>query len=437
MSSIIRGIAVAAEGTPFNYGTNGLPTTVGLTFYDMAFELAGSVEEVGAEVEWDEDGTAHAGFFADSPEPGTAWLDGARVQQQRGPFTIVAEVRGFGLGNGTIPDANSMPLTILWGTVTNVVDTGGAEVTPLTGSGDGKEITVTNGTTLTPGEVVCALIDGCVRYNRVTQVQADTTDTVVFELAWGRQLTTADRIQRGMQFQLRTNLNTGVVGPAAAVRFTTQRGTMVAHGCRATNITIAPTATGKLMATIALQSEYITATVTSSVQSVPEARRLNAASVNLKGADPLVSTDNVRGAAAPISADARTPNFEFKEGWSFAIETTLEVIGGKCLTGVSDLEVTGQTATLTYNTKAVYDGDKDDPWNQVHRAITWGGGPIFDGQSKLNGWGVSIPAAHLTDLVNVTVAGQVLGQTRTYKAALYAGDDPATTINVAMYLGGT
>lgn len=437
MSSTIRALAVAAEGSPFNYGADGLPTTVGLTFYDMAFELANAPDTVGGEVEWDEDGTAHNGFFADPPEPGTAWSGGVRVKQQRGTLSLQVEVRGFGLGNGTIPDAPSMPLAILWGTVTNVVDTGGAEVAVLTGSVDGKEATVATGTTIAPGELVPALIDGCVRYNRVTAVAVDTTDTLTFGLAWGRQLTAADKLQRGLQFQLRTGLNTGVVGPTCAIRYVTQRGTAIAYGCRANKITIAPSPTGKLLATIELTSEYITSTVTSSVQAVPQAKRLNAASVNLKGSDPLVSDEDVRDATAPASADSRSPNFEFKEGWSLTIDTTLEVIGGKCLTGVSDLEVTGQSVTLTYNTKTVYDGDANDPWDQVCRAIAWGGGPLDDGKSKLNGWGVSIPSAHLTELVNVRVAGQVLGQTRTYKAAAYDGDAPSSTVNVVMFLGGT
>jgi hypothetical protein len=37
----------------------------------------------------------------------------------------------------------------------------------------------------------------------------------------------------------------------------------------------------------------------------------------------------------------------------------------------------------------------------------------------------------------VTVGGEVLEQARTYRAGLYAGDDPDSGINVAMYLGGT
>ena len=70
-------------------------------------------------------------------------------------------------------------------------------------------------------------------------------------------------------------------------------------------------------------------------------------------------------------------------------------------------------------------------------ACAWAAAPIDDGGTKLNGWGVSIPAGYLTADNNVTVGGEVLEQARTYRAGLYDGDDPTSGINVAMFLGGT
>lgn len=436
-SALVLGLEVASEATYGNpAAATGVPTVSGLTFIPMEFER-GSITTVGGASELTEDGSAHAGFFGLPPEVNTSWSAGARVPRQRGSFTINAQVRGFGSGNGgASANANSAPLTLLWGTITSVLDTGGAEVTPTTGALNGRSITVTTGTTLAPGEVVLANIDGCVVANRVTDVAVGVSDTVTFELAWPRQLTTADRIQRGMQFRCRTGANSGAKGLSVALRFSTLDATMVAFGCRCESLSFSSVG-GKLMVAMVVQSQFIVADVLGAPVAPPTAVRMGAAVCTLNGAGGLVSTTNVNGAAVPVSVASAERPFE-RESWSFTLTATLAPIGSGCgAMGISDLEVSNLVAELAYTSRVIDDADESDLLNEVMRGITWAAAPIDDGTTKFNGWGVSIPAGFLTADNNVTVGGEVLEQARTYRAGLYDGDDPTSGINVSMFLGGT
>jgi hypothetical protein len=433
---MIQSASIASEATFANPDSAGIPTTTGLTFYDFVFDR-GSVSTVGGATPVDESASATNAFFGAPPEAGVAWVNGSRVNMQTGALAFNMELRGFGTGNGAVPDANLMPLTQMFGTITDVLDTGAATQAIATGAADGQSVTVTTGTTLAPGEVVLSSIDGCVLANRVTAVTVGATDTVTFELAWPRQLTASDTLKRGMNFRILQSLGTGTVGNTVAVRFRCAHATMIAYGCRADSLTFSATTNGKVMVAVSLRSDYIVSTTLDAQQAVGYAARFGSPVCQLRGSGGLVSTETLAGVAAPVSLESRRPAFEI-DAWSVALTATLAPIGSGCgAVGLSGLEVAAMTVTVSYTSRTIYEADQTDRLLGATRALSWAAGPIVDGTaSSLNGWGISIPSAFLSADPSVAVGGEVLSQTRTYSAAYYAGDSPLSAIGPAMFLGG-
>lgn len=440
----IMSLEVASEAAYGSPDANGIPSVSGLTFYATEFEL-GSVSTIGGEFELQEDATAHVEFGRLPPEVAASFdPTGARIPRQVGSVAVTLPVRGFGAGNGgVIPDANSMPLIMMLGSGgLDVVDRGGAGVTP---SGMG----VNNGichfaadSGLVEGEVVLAIVNGCVVANRVTLNDSPAANhPVTFLHRWPADMT-GIRIQRGMTLSVRRVVQTGTSGPSVAMRVRVLGAEMAAFGCRLEEATFSCDATGLLKAALTMRAAFIRTDINTTPGSIfpSSAARLRSPHCILRGA-ALTCTDGGTGPTdlptVPVSLASTERAFEL-DGFSVTLTNTLAPIGTGCgAVGEADCEVADTVVTMTYTSRTVSDFDEADVVNRVSRGWTVAAAPVLHNANWLNGWACNIPAGYLTQVANVEAGGELLSQTRTIQAGAYNGDSPGTTNNAAFFIGGT
>lgn len=445
-TTVIQAAAVAVEATPGSM-VNGTPSTGGLTFYGLQFER-GTFPEVGGAQEATPDNTARTGPFSGPDEASAPWTAGVQVHRQTGDWTVNMEVRGFGGGNGLLPDANSMPLSIMLSSVMHRVDTGGARLTPGGTLGNAYEVLFATGAGPALGEVVLADIDGCIVANRVTDVAvASPNDTVTFAQYWPRALTPADRVQRGLNFLIRTGANFGTVGPTFAMRVQSLDGQAIAYGCRLRSATFT-SASGKVMVALVVKTGIVVPGTIDPGNVLPvRVPSLLSATCLLRRSALRISNDgdNVALLPAPVSVEAAEYAYQI-DTFNLAVNWTLTDIGTGCGDlGFVDTEVSTAAVTFAFTTFRVLATHQLDLLQQHVRNVSVAAGPIENlvagAPNFHNGWAAFFPAASLTASVNVQLGGEVTGQAYAWAARDYLGDDSGGTAVAAnlfgLYLGGT
>lgn len=443
-TSVIVSSAIASEATFGNPDADGIPTTSGLTYNPQRFEAA-SITVIGGDYEVIPSGVAHSGPFPFPPEIAASWASGVRVNRQTGQVSWTQEVHGFGAGDGVLADANSLPIVLAWGSGMHVIDTGGARLTPAGAGANAGEVTFATGTGPAVGELVLATIDGCVVGNRVSGVTtASPNDTVVFNQYWPRNLTTADRVQRGMNIVVRQGLNTSVVGNSVSILVTCLDARFYAYGCRLLSATFTSTQ-GKLMCAIVLKAAIILPDAINVGGIAPStAPRLKSPTCVLRSAALRITDQagvSVDAQTAPSTLAAYESNFE-QDGWALTITNTLADDGTGCgALGIAQTEVASTMVTFAYTARPPAAVHQYDLRDQITRTITQAAAPIQDNSTGspnyANGWGFCIPSAHLTAAVNVVRGAEVTEQSFAWEAGDYQGDDPSAANQFVMYLGGT
>jgi len=441
-TSVIRDLAVAIESAYGSPDAGGVPSESGLPFRYMQFEAA-SITEAGGASELDEDTQAHAGPFGLPPEVVTSWSGTSRVARQTGDITVDVRVQGYGLGASGMSSSAELPLAALLASGLRRVGTSGASIAPASTSATLATVQLASGGAAAwsgaEGEVVLSLIDGCTVANRITEVD-DVADILHFAHEWPRLLTTADRLQRGINLQVAAGAATGTTGASVAIRYNNALGRMVAYGCRLSSVSFsAPN--GQLLASITMRAAFIAPSVYSAVQSIFQAPPLRSARCTLRGAalriGTTVTSEDGAPAAGPLSSPAAELPFQH-DGWSVTITNTLESIGTGCgAVGEADCEVAGTTIEMSFESREVANTLIQDMLRRRARCIIQAAAPVDDGGSTLNGWAVCIPAAALSADANVSNGGPLLSQTRNYIGTIYRGDVFPVTNLAAIYLGGT
>ena len=445
-TTVIQAAAVAVEATPGSM-VNGTPDPSGLTFYGLQFER-GTFPEVGAVQEVTPDNTARTGPFSGPDEPVAPWTGGVQVHRQTGDWTVNMEVRGFGGSNGVLPDANSLPLAIMLSSVMHRIDSGGARLTPAaTGANAGQAIFAT-GTGPALGELVMADVDGCIVVNRVTDVAVSSpNDTVTFAQYWPRTLTSSDRVQRGLNFTIRTGANFGTVGPTFAMRVQSLDGQAIAYGCRLRSATFT-SASGKVMVALVVKAGIVIPGTIDPGNVLPtRVPSLLSGTCVLRRSALRISndSDDVATTAAPVSIEAGEYAYQI-DTFNLALAWTLTDIGTGCGDlGFVDTEVSMAMATFGFTSFQVLATHQLDLLRQHVRNVAVAAGPIQNTvggvANYLNGWGAFFPAASLTNSVNVQMGGEVTAQAYSWAARDYLGDDSGGTAVAAnlfgIYLGGT
>ena len=445
-TTVIQAAAIAVEAT-FGSMVNGTPDPSALTFYGMHFER-GSLPAIGGTQETTPDTTARTGPFPGPPEPAAPWVNGAQVHRQTGDITFNVEVRGFGGGDGILPDANSLPFASILSSSMHRVDTGGARLTPAATGGNAGVAVFATGTGPALGELVLSEVDGCVVGNRVTDVAvASPNDTATFAQYWPSTLTNASRVQRGLNFMIRTGANFGTVGPSFAVRMQSLDGAAIAYGCRLRSVTFT-SALGKLMAALVIKPGIIVPdTINPGAGTVTRVPPLLSPACVLRRAALRLNNDNsnIDTLPAPISIDAAEVPFEV-DTFNLSVNFTLTDIGEGCGNlGIANTEVSGAVVTCGYTSRQVSAQHQLDLLGQVTGNLSIAAAPIQNtvagSPNYLNGWAAFLPACHLTAAVNVEMGGEVTAQTYAWEAGDYLGDDSSGTATAAnifvMYLGGT
>lgn len=432
-SSRVRTLEVAQEATFGNVdATTGLPSTQGLTFTAMTFELASMDSSGGGELPVIEDGQSHASFFGLPPEAGVPWAGNAPLNRREGTITIKCDIRG--------PQSGASGLTKLWESAFAGTAYEDFNIYACTASGAGNKTLkfTTNGLGLPSppkvGDACAAIVNGCLVFNRVTTIHPDNGgDTLIdFELAWPD--TPAGVYFTELQFKCLTGSQSGATGPSVCIRLKTLRSTAIAYGCRLQSLTIEPAESGVLMATMEMRCPFISYDILGADQVLSEAVREPSPPASIRGAALRVSTDLVHPGQTE-KLDAKSMPHEVS-GWSLSIAFDLTPIGGGCILGLSELEQTGATIEFSFTSNKVDDFDEGDRLLGNMRALAFGGGPLqYHALPLFSGWGASIPAAYLADQHDVEVGGDVLSQTRKYRAAIYHGASDGDP-NFTMFLGG-
>ncbi len=439
-TAILRSFEVAAEsGFGSIDSTTGQPDVSGLTFYGAEFERA-SLSVFGGESELVDDGTAVLGPGGLPPEVSASYTPtGERVRRQVGEITVQMRIKGWGAGNSAIPDANSMPQSLLWASGATRVDSGGAALTPSAMGTNNGVVDFGAPPGLDVGEAVAAVIDGCMVVNRVVTVAGNTA---TFSHYWPRALTGSDSIQRGLNFIVGRGSSTAATGASVSVRGTSLDAQFVATGCRWSSISIT-NENGFLLAEFTLQCAIILTDINVASFTPTSAARIASPTAVLRGV-ALYRTDGdtgvIGGGAGPISLGATKVPFEL-DGLSLTFENTLVPVGVGCpAIGMANMEVADTSVSMEYTSRETANADELDLLNRVCRGITIAGAPLNDGATSLNGFGVCIPAASLSADANVTAEDDgLLQQTRSYQMRDYVGDSlgQGTLRNVVVYYGGT
>jgi len=439
-SAILRSFEVAAESSFGSIdSTTGQPSAGTLTFYAAEFERA-SVTVFGGESELVEDGTAVLGPGGLPPEVSASWTaSGTRVRRQAGEVTVQMRVKGWGSGNTGITDANSLPLSLMLSSGMKLTDHGGTALTPSSMGSNNGVVDFGAPPGLADGEVVVANIDGCMVVNRVVKVDGNEA---TFSHYWPRALTSSDSIQRGLNFAVGRYTDTGAVGSSVAIRGTSLDAQYVAYGCRWSGVSFSND-NGFWLVELTMPAAIIISDIDPAGFTPVTAARIASPTAIARGVAlyrTAGGTGVVDAGGASVSLEAAKVPFEL-DGLTISLENTLTPVGTGCpAIGMSDMEVSGTTASMEYVSRAPTDADELDLLNRVARGITIGGAPVSDGSTALNGFGFNIPAAHLTADPNVTAEDDgLLQQSRAYAMGDYVGDEAGdnTVRNAVIYLGGT
>lgn len=439
-TAILRSLEVAAESSFGSIvSTTGQPDASGLTFYSAEFERA-SLTVFGGESELVEDGASVLGPGGLPPEVAASWTAaGDRVRRQTGELTVQMRVKGWGAGNSGIPDANSMPLSLFLASSLKLTDHTGGSLTPSAMGANNGIVTFSAPPGFADGEVVMANIDGCVIANRVVDVDGNDA---TFSHYWPRALTSADLIQRGLNFAVGRYTDTGSVGSSVALRGTSLDAQYVAFGCRLQSAS-GTNDNGQHLVELTFACGIIITDVDVGAFTPTTAARIDSPTTVFRGVS-LYRTDDdtgiIGGAAAPISSAATKLPFEL-DGLTWSIEHTLVPVGAGCpAIGMSDMEVADTTVSLEFTSRAPSATDELDLLNRVCRGFTLPAAPLTSGSNNLNGFALNIPAASLTADANVTAEDDgLLQQVRSYQMRDYAGDalGQSGVRNAVIYLGGT
>ena len=437
-TAILRSLRVAAEATYGSVSTStGQPDSSGLSFYGAEFERA-SLTVFGGESEIVEDGTVANGPGGLPPEVSASWTStGSRVKRQTGDITLSMRVKGLGAGNALLADANDLPLALMLATGMKLTDHGGAALTPTGMGANNGIVSFAAPPGFADGELVMANIDGCLVSNRVVDV---TGSDATFSHYWPRALTGADSIQRGLNFAVGRNTDTGAVGDSVVIEARSKSASYEAFGCRFVSASFT-NENGMALVELTLRPAIIITTQGATTPTT--AARIDSPTAVLRGV-ALYRTDGdtgiIGGASAPISLAASKVPFEL-DGLTITIENTLVPVGTGCpAIGMSDMEVANTTVSMEYTSRAPATADELDLLNRVCRGITLAAAPLSDGANAYNGCAWNIPAASLSADPNVTAEDDgLLTQTRSYAMRDYTGDalGESGVRNFVFYLGGT
>lgn len=432
-SSKILAVEVASESA---YGSidpvTGLPSSSGLSFMPMAFELAGWSDGWAGEYAEDADTAGHAGFFANPPEVSAPYdASGNKLDVRSGTLTVHCDVRGFGLGFPapyTGLQSDEAPLAALLGSSMRTTNTGlTGRTKPVLSAASASDVTVADpgtGEEWEVGEVVLCMVDSCLEANRIISISTGGTDPVLtFVQPWSRQLTSSDDLIRGLNFIIDGGAQSGSRGASIALRLKTLRATATAYGCRLQSVIFVASETGKLTAQMEVLSPYILYEEHNTNQQIDESpRAISAPACTLRGTG--------------LKVDAQKLAYEH-EGWQLEIQFGTERIGGGCAFGTADLEPVAIDVTFTVQSKKIYDFDKRDRLDSVLRPVSACASPhLVVGTPPVDttGWGFNIPAGYLAEPRDNEVGGEVLSQTRVYKPGPH--QDASGNKNVVLFLGG-
>lgn len=434
----VKRVVIAAESTYASISSStGLP--VRPSGVGVAFERA-SVDVQGGASELVERGVPTRGAFAQPPEVSTMFSGGARQRRQTGDVTLRMRVHGYGAGavGGTPADIMATPLALILRTVMGSAAPGSA--LPAIAAGPVANAGVVEFDSppgLVAGEVVLALVDGCVVANRVTDVAGNVATFLHY---WPRQIITGDKLVRGAQFFVGVDGTLGTHGPSVYVGLYTLDTITDCYGCRLSSITFAPEG-GQLFADVTLRAAIIQPDIdTAGTVVLPAPAPVYLApTCTLRGSALLRTngdTGPLAGTSAPLSLASAEMPYQL-DGWSLALTFELVPIGTGCgLAGEQGVEVGSWSVTYGYTRHITRTDDEDDLLNAVSRGLALAAGPITSGSNDHNGWGCSIPAACLTADPNVSAPdGSLLQQALAYRAADYAGDTGLSR-TVAIFLGG-